>query len=109
MAYIALVYVRDDDTAQAIIKGELPMSRKEVRYVGLYRWPTRDELTCDGCSSRKGNGWGRSPQGWMRCSTCGGRSRKVRRWLVGALFDWFGANLLPDPPATFRTPEGYGN
>lgn len=110
MPFIAVFHIPDDHTADAIRAGDIPVSRRDMRIVGLYQFPNRADLTCTGCTSSKGNGWGRAPEGWMRCSTCGGRSRNVRRWLVGGLFDWLGANLLGDKaPALFRTPEGYGS
>jgi|SRR5688500_3592404 len=103
MPFLALIVVPDppdDHTPPQIECGKL---------VGLYNFPRRADLTCNGCSSRKGNGWRRSRNGWMICSTCGGRNSQVRRWLVGSLFDWLGANLLGEhAPALFRTPEGYG-
>lgn len=109
MPFIALLYVSDDDTANAIRAGELPVTRKEIRYVGLYRWPTKADLRCNGCTSRKGNGWRRSREGWMECSTCGGRDRKVRRWIIGGLFDWLGCNLLRrvDTPRVFQNPPDW--
>lgn len=109
MPFIAIFHVPDDHTARAMVEGDVPVSRRDMRLVGLYEFPTKNDPVCTGCTSSKGNGWGRSPLGFMRCSTCGHRSRHVRRWFVGALFDWFGANLLGDKaPKMFQTPEGYG-
>lgn len=109
MPFIAIFHIPDDHTADAIVAGELPASRKEMRIVGLYEFPKRGAFTCDGCTSRKGNGWRRNRSGYLECSTCGGRSKRVRPWFAGGLFDWFGANLLGEKaPALFRTPDGYG-
>lgn len=114
MAHIAIVHVPDDHTADAIIAGEVNVGNwgSGVRIVGLYKFPDRAELRngCPGCTRppRKISGWGRAKEGWMRCASCDGRNPKVRRWFVGALFDWFGANRYPKAPALFRTPEGYG-
>lgn len=108
MALIAIVHVPDgphpDGVAERI--SELP---EGYRLVGIYEFPSRSELKCSGNCVRKGSGaWSRHKLGFMKCSICGSRNKNIRRWFVGALFDWFGANLYPDAPTLFRTPEGYG-
>lgn len=106
MARIAIIHIRDDHTADDMMTASLPPG---ARWVGFYQFPDRAELKCSGYCTRKGtSAWGRDKLGFMRCSICGSRNKKIRRWFVGALFDYFGANLYPDAPALFRTPEGYG-
>lgn len=110
MPFLAIVYVRDADTARALL------DRKSDdtgfgHLVGLYRFPNRAELTCKGfCANRKRmSPWRRHKRGHMVCGVCGGRHRETRRRLVGSLFDYLGANLLKNKaPALFRTPENYG-
>jgi hypothetical protein len=43
----------------------------------------------------------------MVCGHCKKPHRDLRRRLIGALFDYLGANLLKNPPRAFRTPEDY--
>jgi hypothetical protein len=116
MAFIALVHI-PDHTAEHVIErmgvverfNELP---EGSRWVGLYEFPDRVELRkgCTGCTAgRKTTAWTRHKKGHMMCANCGGRNPNVRRWFVGGLFDWFGANLYPLAPALFRSPEGYGD
>lgn len=112
MAHIAIIHVLDDHTADAIVAGEIGVSSwgTGTRIVGLYNFPNRAELKCSGTCTRKNSGaWSRSPLGFMKCSICGSRNKRLRRWFVEAMFDWFGANLIGDSaPALFRTPDGYG-
>lgn len=108
MAFIAIIHINDDHTAARI--AERYAHGDAGRIVGLYNFPSRAELRkgCLGCGKGKLVGWGRHGTGYMVCATCGGRNPKVRRWFTGALFDWFGANILGnDAPALFRTPDGY--
>lgn len=115
MARIAIVHF-PDHTAGATIDpqttGEylnLDLQQSGGRVIGIYAFPGRSELKCSGACVRKGSGaWGRDKMGFMKCSICGFRNKRLRKWFVGALFDWFGANLYPEAPALFRTPEGYG-
>lgn len=111
MPFIALVYIDDDHTAEAFME-DPPFADQGLRLVGVYDFPSRAELRrgCAGCTTggRKIQGWTRDKRGFMVCANCGGRNPNLRRWFVGALFDWLGANLYPHAPALFRTPEGYG-
>lgn len=105
MPFVAIIHIGDG--ADDIRESALPPGHT---LVGLYNFPNRAELRkgCLGCGKGKLVGWGRHRTGYMVCATCGGRNPKVRRWFTGALFDWFGANILGnDAPALFRTPDGY--
>lgn len=107
MALIAIVHLPDHTTGDAVDITDLPDSAK---LVGVYEWPERAELRqgCYGCAKGKLSGWVRHPKGYMVCMMCNKRNPKVRRWFIGGLFDWFGANLLgKDAPLLFQTPEGY--
>lgn len=115
MPHIAILHIPDHTPGGALSPDELyqyltaDLQYSGARVIGLYEFPSKSDPACTGCSSTKINGWGRSPRGWMRCSTCGHRSRNVRKWFVGSLFDWFGANLLGEKaPGMFRTPSEYG-
>jgi hypothetical protein len=110
MPFIAIVHIPDDHTAESIIGQAHTMEQiYGARVVGLFDFPNRAELKCSGNCVRKGTGaWGRNRRGFMECTICGSRNRKMRHWLMGALFDYLGANLYPNAPAAFRTPEGYG-
>ncbi len=116
MGRIALIHLPDHTPGAAIdpqttyeyLSADLQQSGAVV--VGLYEFPRRSELTCNGnCVRGKTGAWSRHPDGYMKCSICGSRNKRVRRWLTDALFDWLGANLLGNAaPALFRTPDGYG-
>lgn len=103
MPFIALVYV-DDHTAEAIRDGDSPWAGS-AKTVGLFRYPTKAEI--GHAPNCKSSGWSRDPAGWMCCSGCRQRNPKIRTFLIRALFDFLGGNSLPNPPAAFRTPEGY--
>jgi hypothetical protein len=106
MARIAIIHL-SDHTADDIRDANLPPGHT---LVGLFDYPRRIELKCTGTCVRKGSGaWSRDPRGFIKCSVCGSRNRKMRSWLIGHLFDLLGANLINDSaPAAFKTPEGYG-
>lgn len=110
MARIAIIHIADDHTADGIMSPDIEWPPGS-RLVGLFVYPPhpgRKGTTClGGCV--KGRGWGRGKEGWMRCGGCGRRNPNIRRWLINSLFDLLGANLYPEAPAAFRTPEGYGN
>jgi hypothetical protein len=106
MAFIALVYI-DDHTADAVRAGDPPWDGSG-RTVGLFRWPSRTEFGCTGCISNGKTTWGRSPEGFTVCLTCGLRHKLTRRWFIGSLFDRLGANEIKNAPPAFRTPDGYG-
>lgn len=111
MAHIVIIHVPDDHTTDAIVAGEVNVGSwgTGVRIVGLFDFPNRSQLTCRGTCIQKNSGaWRRDPLGFMKCSICGKRNRKMRQWLLGSLFDYLGANLYPEAPAAFRTPEHYG-
>ena len=108
MPLIAIIHIPDDHTADGLMSPDIEWPNGS-RLVGVYNFPTKSELTCGGSCTRKGSGaWSRHKLGFMKCSICGSRNKNVRRWFAGALFDWFGANLYPDAPKLFQTPEGYG-
>lgn len=108
MPYIAIVHVPDHTTAERFIEKMEGTSDRE-RIVGLFNFPNRKDLTCAGSCARKGmNAWGRDRLGFVKCTVCGKRNKRMRQWLIGALFDYLGANLYEDAPVAFRTPEGYG-
>lgn len=105
MAFVALVYV-DDHTAGAIRAGDAPWEGS-ARTVGLFRYPSKSEIGCP--ANCKNTGWSRHAFGFMKCAGCGQRNKNIRRFVINALFDHLGANLIIDPPQSFRTPDGYGD
>ena len=112
MGFVVMVYANTESDARALAAG-IDRSRVadgRARTVGIFRYPNRAELTCRGfCMDGKMSPWSRDRFGFMKCGVCGGRHRKTRSRLIGALFDFLGANLINHTaPATFRTPEGYG-
>lgn len=105
MPFLAIIHITDG--ADDIRESPLPPGHT---LVALHEWPDRAELRngCYGCAKGKLSGWVRHPKGYMVCMTCGKRNPRVRRWFIGGLFDWFGANILGNnAPALFRTPIGY--
>lgn len=109
MALIAIVHIPDHTADDVIARQHTLEQIHGSRLVGVFDFPAKFELTCDGFCIRKGTGaWGRDRRGFMKCSICGGRNRNIRRWFIGSLFDWFGANLYARAPKAFQTPEGYG-
>ena len=117
MALIAIVHLPDHtaDDVETLLDADGNMSGEFTAdgvIVAVHEWPNRAEVRngCYGCAKGKLSGWVRHSKGYMVCMTCGKRNPKVRRWFIGGLFDWFGANLLGNnAPALFRTPEGYGD
>lgn len=108
MPYLVMLVVKDIDTAQGIAGG---FSSTDVRPVGVFRYPSKEECRCRGfCSGKRHmSAWRRHRDGHMVCAECGYRHRDIRRRIIGALFDYLGANLMRiTPPATFQTPNGYG-
>lgn len=108
MALLAIIHL-PDHTADDV--EFVPAELFQGRIVGIFDFPNRSQLKCPGTCVRKGSGaWSREHiGGWMKCSICGSRAKKMRQWLIGSLFDLLGANLMNDQaPAAFRTPEGYG-
>jgi hypothetical protein len=115
MALIAIVHIPDHtaDDAQVLFKrnGEMTSNfAASGRIVGLYEFPHLRKLKCNGyCTHKNSGAWHRDGLGFIKCRICGSRNKNIRKWFAGALFDWFGANLIgDDAPALFRTPEGYG-
>lgn len=113
MPYIAIVHVPTDHTTIADIVDQKHTLEQIYgsRLVGIFEYPHyRKDLKCLGSCVRKGmSSWSRDPKGFMYCNICGSRNRRLRRWLIGHLFDLLGANLYEGAPAAFRTPEGYGS
>lgn len=115
MARIALVYFGDHTPGASIDPAtvseyiEQDLQQSGARLVGLFDFPNRVDLQCRGtCVVKHTGAWVRDPRGFMKCDICGSRSHRLRRWLIGHLFDLLGANLYSKAPAAFRTPDGYG-
>lgn len=107
MPFLAVVWCADPDEVQRV-HAHYTIDDAPGRLVGVFRYPVRAELKCTGsCTEGKMSRWTRDPKGFMKCAVCGGRHRKTRSRVIGALFDHLGANLLKNPPAVMRTPEGY--
>jgi hypothetical protein len=110
MAHIAIVHVPDGPHADGIatrLNEDLPDG---YRLVGIFIYPARrDCVDHPNCSINGKAAWSRDKMGWMKCGVCGKRNKRVRRFLIEALFDFLGANLYEGAPAAFRTPEGYGD
>lgn len=113
MPLIAIIHILDHTAVDDIVQSGAPINilADHGRLVGLYDFPNRSELKCNGtCTVKNSGAWRRDPRGFIKCSICGSRNKRIRRWFVGGLFDWFGANLLgSNAPALFRTPEEYGS
>lgn len=108
MPYIAIVHIPDHTIPPNIVAAEIEVNAG-ARVVGVFDFPNRSELKCSGSCVVKHTGqWVRDPRGFMKCAICGSRNRRLRKWLIGHLFDLLGANLYENAPAAFRTPEGYG-
>lgn len=109
MPFLALIHIPDHTIPPATIAAEIEV-RAGARVVGIFDYPNRSELKCSGtCTVKHTGAWVRDPRGFMKCQICGYRSKRLRRWLINALFDFLGANLYPEAPAAFRTPDGYGD
>lgn len=109
MPFIAIIHIDGTTPPDGLMSPELKWPDGS-RLVGVFAYPERRDITCTGSCVRKGmSSWVRDPLGFMKCSVCGKRNRKVRIWLTNSLFEFLGANLYKDAPAVFRTPEGYGN
>lgn len=116
MGLLALVYMADHtliasalDPSEVAVHLQLDLNPSGSRVVGVFNYPSKTDTACNGnCVIKKTGAWTRDPKGFMKCAVCGSRNRRVRRWLIGHLFDLLGANLMENPPAAFRTPEGYG-
>ena len=86
------------------------MDRFQGKIVGIFNYPARRELADHpNCFLNGKQPWIRDRAGFMKCGVCGKRNKRVRRFLLEALFDFLGANLYPGAPGAFRTPEGYGD
>lgn len=106
MARILLIHVMDDHTADDMCGSALPPG---AQWVGNFVFPMRKDMSDHPTCLINGKAaWGRDKGGWMRCAVCGKRNKRVRRFLINALFDFLGANLYSEAPGAFRTPEGYG-
>lgn len=110
MARIAIIHMTDH-TADALIEGEISVKSwgSQTQLVGVFDYPARrDCVDHPTCLINGKAAWSRSPLGFMRCAVCGKRNKRVRVFLINALFDFLGANLYPEAPGAFRTPDGYG-
>lgn len=107
MPFIAIIHVPDGPHhPDSLEYWALP---EGYRLVGVFDYPNRVELKCTGtCTVKHTSQWVRDKRGFMKCGICGLRNKRLRRWLIGHLFDLLGANLYPEAPVAFRTPEGYG-
>jgi hypothetical protein len=109
MARIAIVHLPDHTAVDAFIE-KMEYTNGDERLVGIFDYPARRELTDHpNCFINGKQAWVRDRIGFMKCGVCGKRNKRVRRFLIEALFDLLGANLYEGAPAAFRTPEGYGN
>lgn len=113
MGLIAIIHVPDHtaDDAEHILNSGAAINYLDDHgdLVGLFVYPTRQDLVDHpNCSINGKAAWSRSPMGFMRCAVCGKRNKRARRFLIEALFDFLGANLYPEAPVAFRTPEGFG-
>lgn len=110
MGLLAIIHVPDHTTPDDIVSQRHTLEQiYGSQLVGIFNYPTRRELKCSGSCVRKGSGaWSRDRRGFMKCSICGSRNRKLRQWVIGALFDFLGANLYKQAPGAFCTPDGYG-
>ena len=107
MPRLLLIHVMNDHTADDMVGSALPPT---AQWVGNFVYPSRRELADHpNCFINGKQAWSRDRLGFMKCSVCGKRNKRVRRFLIEALFDFLGANLYEGAPAAFRTPEGYGN
>lgn len=109
MPYLAIVYVPDDMTAEAI-RERHSMTTTEGRLVALHEWPRKEDLTCRGfCNDGKLSPWIRAPKGYIVCGICGGRHVHTRRRLLAAIRQYLGVNMLPrdKTPGAFVNPEGW--
>ena len=108
MALIFILHLPVHTADAGAIAAEIEVNAG-ARVVGIFDYPNRKDLTCSGTCTRKGmSSWGRDRRGFVKCTVCGSRNKRLRQWLIGHLFDLLGANLYPEAPAAFRTPEGYG-
>lgn len=107
MGLLAIIHIPDHTTADDITDQQHTLEQiYGSRLVAIFEYPNRRELKCAGNCTRKGSGaWSRDRRGFMKCSICGSRNRKLRQWLVSALFDFLGTNLYENAPAAFRTPD----
>lgn len=98
MAFMVIVYCTTNDDAQRLVDDE------NYRAVGVYRWPSKKELSCGGQCL---NGWSRNPRGYIVCGGCGGRHKHTTRRFIKSLFDYLGCNFLPRDatPRLFQNPE----
>jgi hypothetical protein len=107
MALLVMLHM-PDHTADDVeyVSGEL----FQGKIVGIFNYPARRELADHpNCFLNGKQPWIRDRVGFMKCGVCGKRNKRVRRFLIEALFDFLGANLYPGAPGAFRTPEGYGD
>jgi hypothetical protein len=110
MPFIAIVHVPDHTTPWVINTMITPTLPEGYRLVGVFDFPNRSELKCSGSCTVKHTGqWVRDRRGFMKCGICGYRNKRLRRWLIGHLFDLLGANLYEDAPAAFHTPKGFAD
>ena len=109
MPSIAIIHIAGDHTNADALMSEDIVWPSGARLVGIFDYPAKSELKCHGtCTVKKSGQWGRDPRGFMKCKVCGYRNRKMRGWLMNALFDYLGANISSAAPSAFKTPEGSG-
>lgn len=108
MPFLAIVWCRDADAVRRV--RDQYVDNDAGRIVGVFTYPGKNTEFCPGASCvphRRASGWTRTRRGVMVCGHCKKPHRDLRRRLIGALFDYLGANLLKNPPRAFRTPEDY--
>lgn len=114
MPFLMVLYVNNADDVRGMVGAinESDLTPDNLRIAGVYRWPTRDQLSCTGfCTNRnRMSPWKRNIRGYTECGTCGGRHVHTRRWFIGALLDYLGINLMPrsKTPKVFQNPQGWG-
>lgn len=111
MPFLAVVWLSDDDEAREFVgfmsDDETDDAAAVGRLAGLYRFPKREVKLCRGFNGGcRHTAWKRHKWGHM-VHACGLRNPRWWRHLRGMFLDTFGINLLKDPPALFRNPEGW--
>lgn len=114
MPFIVMLYVPDADDVRGLVKAisESDLTTDHIRTAGIYRWPLKADLSCQGFCSNKNHAspWRRNVRGHMECGVCGGRHVHTRKRFIGALLDYLGMNLLPrsNTPKVFQNPDRWG-
>lgn len=116
MPFLTIVWCRDADAVRNV-RGLVDVAKERDvdagRIVGVFNYPRNGRESCPGASCvphRRAKGWTRNKLGVMVCGNCMLPHRDLRKRLIGALFDYLGANLVNRvAPTAFKTPDGYGS